>query len=86
MKLRRFVSEAKRRWKAKEPLVFKRVLNICLAISATAIAVHTALVGAGANEPEWWTAVYPYLVGIPAGAAAVAKFTRTYDSNGNPVQ
>ena len=57
MKLRRFVSEAKRRWKAKEPLVFKRVLNVCLAISATAIAVHPALVGSKANEPEWLTTV-----------------------------
>jgi len=38
-------------------------------ISGLAIAVHTALVMAGALEPQWWLTSYPYVVGIPVGVA-----------------
>ena len=29
--------------------------------------------------------IYPYLVGFPAGMAAVAKFTQSYDKDGHPI-
>ena len=77
--------DARNRWKAKTPLAFKRVIKTCLGISSTALAVNMALQAGGAAEPEWWGVVYPYLIGFPAGMAAVAKFTQTYDSNGHPV-
>ncbi len=73
------------RWKAKTPRVFKWIIKIALSISGVAIAIHSALMAAGAMEPGWWTTIYPYLVGIPAGMAAVAKITQTYDHDGNPV-
>ena len=41
-----------------------------------AIAIHVAVTTAGATEPNWWNAIYPYLVGIPAGMAFVAKMTK----------
>ena len=49
-------------------------------MSAVAIAIHVALVSGGAVEPAWWTDIYPYLIGVPAGMAAVAKMTRV-DAN-----
>lgn len=73
------------RWKAKTPRIFKWIIKIALSISGVSIAIHSALMTAGANEPEWWMGIYPYLVGVPAGMAAVAKITQTYDNNGNPI-
>lgn len=64
------------RWRAKMPQVFKKVMYIGTGISGLAIAVHTALVMSGALEPQWWVTSYPYIIGIPAGAAFMAKFTR----------
>lgn len=81
-----FIKRVVSRWKAKTPLFFKRIMSFCLCVSGTAIAIHSAIVAAGATEPGWWVTLYPYLVGIPAGAAAVAKFTQTYDDNGNPIK
>ena len=47
------------------------------------IAMHMACMGAGAVEPYWWTAIYPYLVGVPAGMAFVGKLTRDNNQGGN---
>ncbi len=76
---------AHQRWKAKTPLLFKNIIKIGLGISGVAVAIHMALETAGAVEPEWWTMIYPYLVGFPAGMAAVAKFTQSYDKDGHPI-
>ena len=45
----------------------------------------TAIVSGGGTTHEWWSDIYPYLLGIPAGAAFVAKFTQNYDREGNPI-
>ena len=71
------------RWKAKTPSFFKKIIKISLAISATALAIHTALVSGGAIEPYWWSIIYPYLIGVPAGAAALSKFTMEDKSDEN---
>ena len=68
------------RWEATTPKFFKWVVRIALSVSAVAIAIHVALVSGGATEPAWWTDIYPYLIGVPAGMAAVAKMTRV-DTN-----
>ena len=68
------------RWKATTPLFFKWIVRLGLAVSGTAVAIHVALVSGGAVEPAWWTDIYPYLIGVPAGMAAVAKMTRV-DAN-----
>lgn len=72
----RIYKTIKDRWKAKSPILFKRITNIGCTVSAIAISVNLALSASGANEPQWWVAVFPYLVGIPAGMAAVAKLTK----------
>ena len=71
------------RWNHHMPRFFR---NICWAgalISGTAVAANTAVTAAGGVTHEWWNDIYPYLVGIPAGAAFVAKFTQQY--SGHPV-
>jgi hypothetical protein len=73
----------KDRWRSESPLIFKRITRICLGISAMSIAMHMACMGAGAVEPYWWTAIYPYLVGVPAGMAFVGKLTRDNNQGGN---
>ena len=72
----KIIQTVKNRWRASTPTFFKTILKIGLSISAIALAVHLAISTAGAMEPQWWLNVYPYLVGIPAGMAAVAKLTR----------
>lgn len=64
------------RWKATTPLFFKWIVRLGFAVSGTAVAIHVALVSGGAVEPAWWTDIYPYLIGVPAGMAAVAKMTK----------
>lgn len=74
--LKRIIQILKDRWKSSTPRFFKNVLKIGVSISAIALAIHLAVNTAGAIEPQWWLNVYPYLVGIPAGMAAVAKLTK----------
>jgi hypothetical protein len=38
------------------------------------------------DEPEWWLQAMPYIVGIGAGAGAVAKLTQQYDKNNRPIR
>ena len=79
-KIRKGWATAVSRWKAKTPVFFSNAIKVALAISGTAAAIHAAVVQGGAREPEWWVSVYPYLIGVPAGMAAMAKFTQTYDT------
>lgn len=64
------------RWRADMPKCFRWVFRICTGISVTALAVNSALELGHAMIPEWWAVIYPYMLGIPAGMATVAKFTR----------
>lgn len=66
----------KERWRSKTPVFFKKVIWIGTSVSGVAIAINTALGMAGAMAPVWWCNVFPYLVGVPAGMAAIAKLTR----------
>ena len=76
-------STLRHRWRNKMPKFFSRVFWWCSFISGTAIAANTAMVAGLAQPSEWWQAVYPYLVGIPAGMAFAAKFTQQY--HGTPI-
>ena len=67
------------------PKFFKVILCISALVSGTALAVNTAITAGGGVTHEWWNELYPYLLGIPAGAAFVAKFTQTYGKDGEPV-
>lgn len=72
------LSNLKERWKANTPKFFKKIIWIGTGISGLAIAIHTALVMAGAFEPQWWVITYPYVIGVPAGMSFISKFTRDY--------
>lgn len=82
MKISNFFKKIKNRWKSESPVVFKRITNFCLFISGMALAIHIAIVAAGAFEPHWWSIIYPYLIGVPAGMAFIAKITKD-DGNKN---
>ncbi len=69
------LKEAKSRWSQKMPKFFKAVMWICGLISGTALAVNTAIIAAGAQPHDWWVEIFPYLIGVPAGAMFAAKFT-----------
>mgnify|MGYP006870486420 FL=1 len=70
--------EIKNRWKSETPKFFKYIIKIGLSVSGVALAMHLAVIGAGAEEPQWWIDIYPYIIAIPAGMAATAKLTRDY--------
>ena len=83
--IKTFSKEAKNRWRAKMPKFFNRVCWVCSLISGTALAANEAMQLAGATPHEWWTDLFPYLVGIPAGMAFAAKFTQTYPQTKNAI-
>jgi hypothetical protein len=63
------------RFKQKTPPFFKAVFKVCIGISSVALAIQTALSTSGAIIPDWWQFIYPYLIGVPAGMAGIAKLT-----------
>jgi hypothetical protein len=73
------------RWMNKMPTFFRNIFWLCSLISGMALATNTAMTAAGAVPPEWWSDIFPYLVGIPAGMAFAAKFSQTYGTDGKPV-
>ena len=77
--MKKIIIEIKNRWKSKTPIFFKNIVKIGLSISGVALAMHLAVLGAGAEEPQWWVNIYPYIIAIPAGMAATAKLTKDYD-------
>ena len=83
--MKKFLTHIVDRWRAKTPKIFKRIIQVALAISGMAIAINAAMATANATAPAWWDIVYPYVVGVPAGMASVAKLTQKYDKDGNPV-
>ncbi len=82
----KFIETLRSRWRNSMPRFFSVICWCCTLISGTALAVNTAITAGGGITPQWWNDIYPYLLGIPAGMAFVAKFTQGYDNNGNPIQ
>ena len=74
----KIIKSLKNRWASKTPKFFKGIIKVGLSISGIAVAMHIAVIGAGATEPQWWIDIYPYLIAIPAGMAATAKLTTDY--------
>ena len=79
-------STIRHRWQNAMPRFFACICWTGTLISGTALAVNTAITAGGGTPHEWWTDIYPYLLGVPAGMAFVAKFTQNYDQNGKPVE
>lgn len=77
--------EAKARWKARTPKVFKRVQRACAFIATVALGINSFCAMGGAIMPEWWITVYPYLLGACAALWAGYQFTQQYDNDGKPI-
>ena len=73
--IRTFKKEAKKRWVNKMPKFFRLIMYACAFVAGLALSVNTAITLGGGVPHEWWNDIYPYLLGIPAGAAFCAKFT-----------
>lgn len=73
----------KKRWTNAMPRFFRVICWASALVSGTALAVNTAIVAGGGVPHAWWSDIYPYLLGVPAGMAFVAKFTQQY--SGKPV-
>ena len=63
------------RWRATTPRFFKRIIYIGSIVSGVALAIHVTLVAGGAVGSQCWQDIYPYLIGVSAVMAAVAKLT-----------
>ena len=81
----KFWNLLRQRWSNSMPKFFSRICWVCALISGTALAANTAITAGGGTPHQWWSDIYPYLLGIPAGMAFVAKFTQNYDKEGNPI-
>lgn len=68
-------NELKGRWTQRMPRFFRQLLTLCVCVAATALGVNTAMVMSGAVPHEWWTDIYPLLIGVPTGMAIVCKLT-----------
>ena len=79
----KFLRLLKQRWQNAMPRFFRNICWTGALISGTALAINTAITAGGGTPHEWWNEIYPYLLGVPAGAAFVAKFTQQY--NGQPI-
>lgn len=79
----KLIDTLKSRWKNTMPRFFRNICWVGTLISGTALAVNTAITAGGGTPHEWWNEIYPYLLGVPAGAAFVAKFTQQY--SGQPI-
>ena len=65
------------------PKFFRNICWVGTLISGAALAANTAITAGGGTTHAWWDNIYPYLLGIPAGMAFVAKFTQQY--SGQPI-
>lgn len=64
-----------KKFKADTPKIARWVRNVSAGISGCALAIMTALLAAQSNIPEWFTKIYPYLIGIPAAIAFISQFS-----------
>ena len=73
--LRHTGSELKGRWMGKMPRFFRQLTVLCVCVAGTAFGINQVMVMGGAIPHEWWTNVYPLLLGVPTGMAIVCKLT-----------
>lgn len=84
-KIKEWWREAKARWKAQTPKVFRKAQKVCAFIATVALGINSACKMADAIMPEWWVTIYPYLIGASAALVAGYQFTRTYGKDGKPI-
>lgn len=74
--MEKILSTIAERWKSQIPIFFKWIMGLGTGVAAVALAIQMSLNSAGATIPDWWEALYPYLIGLGAGMTATAKFTQ----------
>ena len=68
-------NEVVERWKAKMPKFFYWLSIIAMCVLSVAVTIHFTVESAGAQHVEWWSEIYPYIVGSCAGIVASCKLT-----------
>lgn len=68
-------SQVVQRWHQKMPPFFRRIVQVCCCIVATALAVNQVMEMGHATPHEWWNDIYPLLLSVPTGMAVVCKLT-----------
>jgi hypothetical protein len=68
-------NELVERWKLKMPRLFYYISVAAMCILCVAVTIHFTVESAGAQHVEWWSAIYPYIVGGCAGIITVCKLT-----------
>ena len=68
----------RKRFSIAMPKFFKWLMAVTGAIATVAIATNEFMIRGGAIPPDWWTTIYPYILGAAGGAMGVCKLTRTY--------
>lgn len=74
-RIRHTRDEVRERWTLKMPRFFRGLTMLCACVAGTALSINTAMVMAGAMPHEWWTDIYPLLIGVPTGMVIVCKLT-----------
>ena len=73
--IRHTSNEIKERWTQKMPRFFRQLVVLCICVAGTAFGVNQIMMIGGATPHEWWTDIYPLLLGVPTGMAIVCKLT-----------
>lgn len=73
--IRLICNELVGRWTQRMPCFFKRLVIICVCVIVTSYGVNTMLQMTGAIPHQWWTDIYPLLIGVPSGMVIACKFT-----------
>lgn len=68
-------TEIKERWMGKMPRFFRLIVVLCACIVGTAFGINQIMVIGGATPHQWWTDIYPLLLGVPTGMAIICKLT-----------
>ena len=68
-------NEMMERWHQKMPRFFYWLTVVAMCVLVVAVTIHFTVESAGAQHTEWWSAIYPYIVGVCAGIIAACKLT-----------
>ena len=73
--IKRTSNEAVKRWHAKMPRFFYWIVVVACFIGGLALCINTAITMAGGTPHEWWSDLYPYVIGASAATIFICKFT-----------
>ncbi|MBQ8713087.1 MAG: hypothetical protein IJ551_09770 [Prevotella sp.] len=68
-------TEIMQRWHQKMPRFFYWLVVVAAGVGGAAVAINTIIPATGGTLHEWWTDLYPYVLGTCIGIVFVCKFT-----------